>query len=545
GLSVQPYAQLLDQEFWEQVPDEKKREVLTSDEAWCVPPRNVRSFLEELLRRGEVKTANEILLRYCACIALEDREARRSTAIGLTDLAEFYGSGDGSVLMESIRRLGNQLAVEREPELQTLVSAAFVRLSQEAASKCSYNAMFQALSSLDKLETERPGSTQSLRPRIGAEDRMPEFIEDSIRTGEIADGMIEILQCMPRATLYYISNRFGRCGFREDCALLANIVRHLGDQSIRSLEQTLETAPPSEAIETVGLLSLLSSDAVERVLPVRLAQWPRTAHDRAVRQLSAASADRRARLLVTLFDSLDPFIQPLAVDEMGMTGHADCISKLLDILGDVRKSEYLRLKAVEALGRLRAQAASVPLRQILDARQVWRWVYPTELRIAALQSLMRIDPVMALDKLANSGLERRELTFEPTDPEPGSSVIRQRRYARLKLSQPVTATTTLVRENFKIVVPELNLGGGFGISDRHVAPGTLLPLKFSGGGRAIKAQVLIRGARPQALAFEFVDIDLENRQRLRKVLLGLGIQPQDSTVGNRTHRRGRVALQKQ
>jgi hypothetical protein len=545
GLSVQPYAQLLDQEFWEQVPDEKKREVLTSDEAWCVPPRNVRSFLEELLRRGEVKTANEILLRYCACIALEERDARRTTAIGLTDLAEFYGSGDGSVLMESIRRLGNQIAVEREPELQTLVSAAFVRLSQEAASKCSYNAMFQALSSLDKLEAERPGSTQSLRPRIGAEDRMPEFIEDSIRTGEIADGMIEILQCMPRATLYYISNRFGRCGFREDCALLANIVRHLGDQSIRSLEQTLETAPPSEAIETVGLLSLLTPDAVERVLPVRLAQWPRTAHDRAVRQLSAASADRRGRLLVTLFDSLDPFIQPLAVDEMGMTGHADCISKLLDILGDERKSEYLRLKAVEALGRLRAQAASVPLRQILDARQVWRWVYPTELRIAALQSLMRIDPVTALDKLANSGLERRELTFEPTDPEPGSSVIRQRRYARLKLSHPVTAATTLVRENFKIVVPELNLGGGFGISNRHVAPGTLLPLKFSGGGRAIKAQVLVRGARPQALAFEFVDIDLENRQRLRKMLLEVGIQPLDSTVGNRTNRRGRVALQKQ
>src|SRR5712664_3505119 len=55
GLSVQSYTELLDQEFWEQVPEENKKEVLTSDEAWCVPPRNVRAFLEDMLRRGELK----------------------------------------------------------------------------------------------------------------------------------------------------------------------------------------------------------------------------------------------------------------------------------------------------------------------------------------------------------------------------------------------------------------------------------------------------------------------------------------------------------
>jgi hypothetical protein len=60
GIQVQSYTELLDQEFWSQVPEENKKEVLTSDEAWCVPPRNVRGFLEEMLRRGELKTVNEI-----------------------------------------------------------------------------------------------------------------------------------------------------------------------------------------------------------------------------------------------------------------------------------------------------------------------------------------------------------------------------------------------------------------------------------------------------------------------------------------------------
>src|SRR5579859_333283 len=151
GISLSSYTELLDQEFWAQVPEENKKEVLCSDEAWCVPPRNVRGFLEEMLRRGELKTVNEILMKYAACISLEAPEARRTTAIGLSDLAEFYGSGDGSALIDVIQRVGNQLAAEREPELQTLISAAFVRLSQEAASKRCYPAMQQALASLDSV----------------------------------------------------------------------------------------------------------------------------------------------------------------------------------------------------------------------------------------------------------------------------------------------------------------------------------------------------------------------------------------------------------
>jgi HEAT repeat protein len=542
GLQVQSYTELLDQEFWEQVPEENKKEVLISDEAWCVPPRNVRAFLEDLLRRGELKTVNEILMKYAACVGLDAPEARRTTAIGLSDLAELYGSGDGSALMEAIRRLGNQLAIERDPELQTLVSAAFVRLSQEAASKRSYSAMQQALASLDSVEAQRPGSTQSLRPRIGAEERMPEFVEEAIRSGQIADGMLDILTLMPKATLHYITNRFGNCGFREDCELLGEIVRGLGDQATHSLMETLQTASATEAAEVVGLLSQLSPESVEKVLPVRLSQWPRSAHDRTVRQLSSVPVDRRAHLLVSLYDSLDILIRPLAIDEMGMSGHPDCIPKLLELAGDDETSGFIRVKAIEALGRLRASAASPTLQHILEARQVWRWVYPSELRIAAAQSLQRIDPIMAMQKIQASGLDRRELTLEPTDPEPNASVIRQRRYARLKLSRNITALTTNLRENIRLSIPELNLGGGIGSGERHLAPGSLLSLKFTHGVRHIKAQAIVRGARPQAMAFEFVEMELEERARLRKILQEFGGLPMPAAVSNRTRRRGRVAM---
>jgi HEAT repeat protein len=544
GLQVQSYTELLDQEFWAQVPDENKKEVLTSDEAWCVPPRNVRAYLEEMLRRGELKTANEILMKYAACIGLENPEARRTTAIGLSDLAELYGSGDGSALMDAIRRLGNQLAVEREPELQTLVSAAFVRLSQEAASKRCYPAMQQALASLDSVEAQRPGSTQSLRPRIGAEERMPEFVEEALRSGQIADGMIDILALMPKATLHYVTHRFGHCGFRDDCELLSEVVRGLGDDATQRLIETLQTAPASEAVETIGLLTLLAPDAVTKILPLRLSQWPRTSHDRTVRQLSSAPPERRAELLVALLSSLDVMIRPLAIDEMGMSGRPECIPKLLELAENETTQGFTRVKAIEALGRLRATAASALLQHIMDARQLWRWHYPEELRIASAQALMRIDANIALDKLAPCGLDRKDLVLEPTDPDPNVSVIRQRRYARLKLSRNLIATTLNMRENFRLSIPELNLGGGIGAGERHLAPGSLLTMKIAHGVRNIKAQAIVRGARPQAMAFEFVEMELEERGRLRRLLMELGGLPLAAQATNRTRRRGRMAMSK-
>jgi hypothetical protein len=234
----------------------------------------------------------------------------------------------------------------------------------------------------------------------------------------------------------------------------------------------------------------------------------------------------------------------LAIDEMGMSGQHDCIPKLVELAQNDHTPPFHRLKALEALGRLRASAASPTMQHILDARQVWRWVYPAELRIAAAQALMHLDPAMALEKLNASGLERKDLTLEPIDPEPHSSVMRQRRYARLKLSRNLVAVTTNLRENFRLSIPELNLGGGIGSGERHLAPGSLLSLKFSQGVRHIKAQAIVRGARPQAMAFEFVDMDLEDRSRLRKILMELGGLPPLSVVTNRSRRRGRVALMK-
>src|SRR5207245_425510 len=88
----------------------------------------------------------------------------------------------------------------------------------------------------------------------------------------------------PKATIHYVTNRFGHCGFREDCDLLTTIIRNLGEDATQRLLETLQTAPAGESAETIGLVSQLSPENVEKILPARLSQWPRSSHDRAVRQ---------------------------------------------------------------------------------------------------------------------------------------------------------------------------------------------------------------------------------------------------------------------
>ena len=253
-------------------------------------------YLEDMLRRGELKTVNEILMKYAACVAWSP-EARRTTAIGLSDLAELYGSGDGSALMEGIRRLGNQLAIEREPELQTLISAAFVRLSQEAASKRCYPAMQQALASLDSVEAQRPGSTTEPAPASARKSACRSSSKKPCAAGKSPDGMVEILALMPKTTLHYVTNRFGHCGFREDCELLGRS-SHAWRRCHEPSDGNAANRAGRRSCGDCRLTDAACARSGAKILPDRLAQWPRSAHDRTIRQLSSAPAEQRANLLV-------------------------------------------------------------------------------------------------------------------------------------------------------------------------------------------------------------------------------------------------------
>ena len=145
GLSVESHADVLDRQFWAAVPESGKRAVLTSPEAWCIPPRNIQQYVEELLGRGESEIAGDVLSQYASCVQNQDTEARKKAAIGLGQLAELFSKAASQRLQAALQQIGQQMKAEADAELQTLLSAAFVRLSHESASRRYYQAMQQSL----------------------------------------------------------------------------------------------------------------------------------------------------------------------------------------------------------------------------------------------------------------------------------------------------------------------------------------------------------------------------------------------------------------
>ena len=521
GILAESHREILDRQFWAAVPDSGKRAVLLSEEAWCIPARNVQSYVGDLIKNGDIADAVSILQNYAACADSEEAEARKKTAAGLSEMAELYAKADPKLLGEALRHLGLRLSIEQDAELQGLVSAAFVRLSQEAATGHYFPAMQQALDLIAGVETQRPGIARSLRGKMGIEERVPEFVEEALKARQVAAGLTNVLKMLPQTTMEHLAARFNRCSLRDDSEHVANLAADLGEEGVQYLRSTVRGGPTAEAVEMAGLLSRLDPESVMVFLPGRMKDFPRSSQDRMVRQISASGAARRCHILLELLDHVDPLVTPLVIDEIGVTADREALGKLLTIAdGDLPTGggPYLRVKAVEALGRINAPESVSTLKRIAESKKVFGWLHPQELRIAALQALEKLDPEWVGDFLPKSGIEREEYALAPLDVPVTSKFVRQRRHTRVRLRRPVRAVSTNLKENFSLEIKTASLSGGVATISRHLAPGTQVQLRLSVGMRNLQATALMRDCRSQDMAFEIVDMSLEERGKYRRLL---------------------------
>ena len=525
GMPVESHADVLDRQFWAAVPESGKMSVLMSTEAWCIPPRNVHQYVEELLGRGEADVAGGILLKYATCVRHKDAEARKKAAIGLGQLADLFSKAASQRLQDALVQIGQQMAAEKDAELQTLLSAAFVRLSQESATRRYYRAMQQSLDSLADLEESRPSWVQSLRPRVGIDNRVPEFIEEALVAEQLPEGLVGVLMRVPQSASEHLAIRLARSGRRTERESIVVLAKAVGSPCSRHLREVLKHEVPAKAATVVGLLSRMEPLAIEELLPNRLRDGARSFHDGVVRQLSIAGAPERGRLLVDSIELLDTMIIPLALDEIGMCGDTETAPKLLRIAeGEILPpgSEYLRVKAIEALGRMRAPAAAGHLRRYVESRKTFGWAYPDEIRMAAAQALMKLDPEWINAFLPQSGLDPKIMPLAPLDPIPERDFVRHRRYRRIRLPRAVPATITSARGKFTSSISVLSLDGGLLTGDIQIPVGTEATLKIPAGLRSISMQAVVRFVRSQQAGFEMIGIGLEDRAKLRRLLISLG-----------------------
>jgi hypothetical protein len=523
GILVESHADILDRMFWAEVPESGKKTVLLSNEAPCVPPRNLRQFVEVLLDRDDKQTSAEILNNYSGCLSTKDAEPRRKTAIGLSQLADLYARLGGEAMGNAIQKVSEQLCVEKDPELQSLLSAAFVRLSQEASEAKNYQAVNAVCSGMELLQQQRPIMVNDLRPRVGVENRIPEFIEEALRYDPAPADLLLVLRRTSQSGAEHLADRFFRCMRRDECDRMVELVKEMGSPALTQLREILRTGQPRQASGVVGLLSRLDVGTLLELLPARLPEWNRFYHDIVVRQIAYGAAADRGRTLLELAEVLDSVVLPEGIDEIGMSGDLSAAPPLLAMArpGEAAsRSPFVQLKAIESLGRLRDTESLTLLREIVETKKTFGWVHHRELRIAAAQSLTKTDPRYSAQILSDSGIEPAELAIAPLDTAPACPWVRQRRYERMVLSKTIGATIGSSWGKSKILIRELSLGGGMGTKEDNLRIGSEADLEISVGLRAkVKAHVLLRRARVNEVGFEIVNTDLESRYRLRRLLV--------------------------
>jgi hypothetical protein len=522
GILVESHADILDRMFWAEVPEEGKKSVLLSAEAACVPSRNIRQYVELLLERGDKQTVTDILKNYSTCLKTREVEPRRKTAVGLSQLADLFATPGIDLIGPTIHQAGEALVKEPDAEVQSLLSAAFVRLSSEANNRKHFSALNDVCAALDDLAKERPATANDLRPRIGVENRIPEFIEEALRMEQVPADLLSVLRRTFPASVEHLADRFFRCMRREECDRMVELVKELGVEATQQMREMLRVGQPRSGASVVGLLSRLDVPTLLELLPTRLKEWNRFYHDLVVRQIAYGAAHDRGRTLLEILELLDPAVLPQAIDEIGMSGDRTTVPPLIVMAeaGETQgRSPLIQVKAVESLGRLREPESVPVLRNLLEGKKMWKWVHQRELRIAAAQALAKIDPRYASQVMSESGLTPGELALAPLDAAPACPWVRQRRYERIVLRKALSAIISSSWGKSNLLVREMSLGGGMATKEDNLRVGSEANIDISLGVRHIRGHVLLRRARVNEVGFELVNTDLESRYRLRTLLM--------------------------
>jgi hypothetical protein len=535
GIMVESHADILDRMFWAEIPEAGKKSVLLSGEAACVPPRNIRQFVEILLERDDNDLAAKILSNYCGCLDAKEAEPRRKTATGLSQLADLYAAAPEEVMPNALAMIGEKLGKETDPEVQSMLAASFARFGQEACTCRKYKAIAELCLSLENVAKLRPALVQDLRSRVGIENRLPEMIEEAINADQVPEDLVNVLQQLPRNSIEHLAERFFRAQKRVECDRIVELVSELGQPGVDDLREILRSGQARQAASAVGLLSRLAVTSLLELLPSRMGDFNRFYQDVIVRQIAYGAAPDRGRTLLELLELLDPLILPEAIDEIGMSQDRSASASLIALAtsGEAQnRTPFVQLKAVESLGRLREDEAVPILRAIVEDKKLFGYSQHRELRIAAIQSLSKIDPRYGTQALADSGLESGEIAIAPLDSGDGCPWVRQRRYERIILPKTLSATLSSSWGKSSIVMREMSLGGGMGTRSDNLRVGSEAHVEISLGVKKIKGEVLLRRARVNEIGFEFVSMDLDSRYRLRRVLVEALQKVPDNRAGN-------------
>lgn len=513
--------------FWKALPARVTAKILRSNDAWCVPAAVVAAFLQPLATAVETKKADAagregraVLLAYARCLESEEGKARRAVAAGLSEIApEIERLWPHESLAEFGRGIVQSLLLETSPGIAGLLTVVVDNLARVSLAKNEYAEFERILATLESApRDDEHAHIGTLLGRILNDEQWLYLVDEALANRPLHPVIPRLLRRCPDRLI----DRLGLLLTAPDgmnlLPAMVRLVHGTGEPVLGALESRLYEPRRQRVATAIHLLASSDPKRLAGALPRGMVSWEWNLQDLAVTELTkwtnppvvAASAQA---FLATLAEA-HAMVVPCMIDHLGFAHELAAVPLLLQIAGGehpILRDIYLRIKATEALGRMRVADASPLLRQIVRERSGLAHTEPAALRAAAEEALGLLEnrPSSVRSRTADSARAKSSLPYS-----------RPRRYLRITLQTPIPASITGARTGIARV-RTLALGGAFLETEQHLSAGDSVQLEIRVGLRRIQSTAVVRNVAANGVGVEFVHMKAPDRERLRRLVAQL------------------------
>jgi hypothetical protein len=511
--------QLIDR-FWLELPPREKSAVLRGPDVWCVPVAALRHTLGQLADAGADaprREARNIVLNYARRIEQADASARRSVAAGLNELSPIIESLWPNQLPEDLSRGAMKaLDTEKAPETAALLAAFVEALGRIAVTRGDYSGFETILNGLERVPQDKEHDHMAaLANRLVAQDRWLLLVDAALANRALEPVLPRLLQRDPERLLDRMTLLLTEPRGPEMVPAMARLLRTIGVPVLNLLETRLYEARRQRVTAAIKLLAAADPERLLRGLARAMASWEWNLQDLAVSELmrpnNSASALSTAFVFSAILADAHPMVVPMMIDQLGLAQETTAVPQLMEIAAGEHESlrdQFVRIKAIEALGRMRAAEAAELLRRLAENREGLAYAEPAGLRAAAEDALAVIE---------NRPSFKQAAAAFGAPAQSSSGYVIPRRYTRVPLESPLRAQIEGAPAGLARV-KTISLGGAYLESPRKLSVGDSIKLEVRAGLRKINFTAVVRNIGPDGSGVEFVHMRDEDREKLRKLV---------------------------
>jgi hypothetical protein len=296
------------------------------------------------------------------------------------------------------------------------------------------------------------------------------------------------------------------------------LIHGTGEPVLGALETRLYEARRQRVSTAIHLLASADPKRLAAALPRALASWEWSLQDMAATELmkwtNPPVVAATAQAFLATLSEAHAMVVPCMIDHLGSAHETAAIPALLQIAEGghlTLRDIYFRIKAIEALGRMRVAEATAPLLRIVRERSGLAHEEPAALRAAAEETLALLENRQSPEDAQAADNARTKASAAHTRP---------RRYPRARLVPALPAVISGTR-NCPARVRVIALGGALLETDQRMAVGESMQVEIRIGLRKVQTKAVIRNITLDGAGVEFVHMKPTDRERLRRLLTQL------------------------